>query len=376
MLRLSFLALLNLAVAIGAFAPSIYAHAEEPAITVRVLTPRQGIPPRLFHDKRTALDAKIKKAEQRRDKAQQQADGLYSVRTSERRKFNAWFEKNGAGKPARNKRWEVGNKLADARLTMERFNSDFIYEPEKGKQLERDGPLRQEAWAATQRYYDLYEKYLTYDAVYYETQVAQYDKYIEFELSDMLAGMGSDLAIVGWETLNTTVSAFFSECIDGALTKVIADYTSVLRLSTPDRAPYGLSQPGLWGRFTDCALDSLKDSFAQMFESVTKVHFLHTVENLKIPRRVGIYWWDELTIGKATTKPGFQAALQNALGGLKDAFSGMKDKGKSGWAGGLAVRTMKRLRGEYIKKIQTNSTLTNNYYILQMIYTNRLRMFL
>jgi len=342
--------LFSLTIALGALVPSSQVYTAD-GVTVRVLSPREGIAPRLFDEKRKALDAQIEQATQRRNKAEKAvSDRLYLWPTGERGKYATWFENKGAGKPARNKMWAIGEELGQARLRANQFDSDFRYEPEKGKQLEQDGPLRDEAWAAIQNYYDLHLKYLTYDAVYHETRLAQVEKYIEFEVSDFLAEMGTDLATIGWETISATLGAFFSECIDGALTKIITDYTSVLGLSA-----YGPGGGGPMDRFWDCALDSLKDSIAQMFVSVTKVNFLHTVENLKIPQRVGEYWWDELIIGKASSKPGFKQAVQDTLTGFKDAVAGVKGKQGHEWAAGIWVRSLKRLRGQYVKHIQSTA---------------------
>ncbi len=236
---------------------------------------------------------------------------------------------------------------------MEGFNSDFRYEQEKGKQLEKDGPLRKQAWVATQNYYDLYTKFLTADAVYYETRVAQYDKYIEFELTDFLAEMGSDLGVIGWETISTTIDAFVRECVEGMLTKVVADYTVVLGVTGSPNVMGGGRTIG--GRFADCAADALKDSIVQMFVSVTKINFLDTVENSGIPRRVGEYWWDELIIGEAKKKPGFIQAVKDSLNGFKrgvsDAASGRLSKESKGAASGLVVRSIKQFRRKYIRHI-------------------------
>jgi hypothetical protein len=348
------LLLFNLVIAIGTLLPTPLAYAED-GVTVRVLKPRPGIPPRLFHEERTKLDAEIEKAKQRRDKAKAESDALYSIRTGEGARFDQWFEKNGAGKPARAKRFAAGKELPDARSRMNRFDTDFRYEPEIGKQLEQKGKLRDEAWNAVQKYYDLYQKFLTFDAIYYETRVAQYDIYIGFEASDWLAEMGEDMAVIGWESISTTLGALFSECIDGAITKVIADYTVLIRISTTVSPAPSVRGPD--GRFWDCALDSLKDGIAQMFITTTRLNFLHAVENLKIPRRVGEYWWEELITGEMTKKPSFNQAYQDVMNGFREAVTGTQGKLTGQQPGGLAagvwVRSLKRLRGNYLNYVKS-----------------------
>ncbi len=350
MLRQIVLFLINVTVVLGTFITPTEIFAAEGA-TARVLSPREGVAPRLFDEERKQLDAKIKQAQQRRDKAVKDLSDRFSLwPAGEVERYSTWFRKTGAGNPARDKRRGIGVDLARARQQVHQFDLDYRYDPDKGKRLEQDGPLRKEAQAAIHNYYDLYLKSITYEAVYHETKLAQVEKYIEFEVTDFLAEMGNDLAIIGWETISTTLSAFFSECIDGALTKIITDYTSVLGLSA-----YGPGAPGPRDRFWDCALDSLKDSIAQMFVSVTKVNFLHTVEDLKIPRRVGLYWWNELIVGEASSKPGFKQAVQDTLKGFKDAVAGVKGKQGHEWAAGIWVRSLKRLRGQYVKHIQTTA---------------------
>ena len=90
--------------------------------------------------------------------------------------------------------------------------------------------------------------------------------------------------------------------------------------------------------------------------SVTKVNILHTVENLKIPRRVGEYWWDELIIGKAISKPGFKQAVQDTLTGSKDAVAGVKGKQGHEWDAGIWVRSLKRLRWRMSNTSRLRST--------------------